>query len=350
MTKRTPLYELHLELGAKMVPFGGWEMPLSYPDGTVSEHLDCRSKAVAFDVSHLGTLEFDGSDTFSYLQDQLSNDLAKIAAGRTQYTHLLDEQDASIVDDLIVWWVDEDRFHVLPNAANTDVVQEVLGGKNSTEGRALIAVQGPLARELASTFVPEAAGVGKFRVIEFSYRGKTCFAAGTGYTGEDGFECYVPAELSTLFFKDLLQAGVVPAGLGARDTLRLEAGLPLHGHELKKGVSPPEANLDWVVGYSKPDFRGKTAVESRKERGLRYRLFGVRSTGRQPLREGASVYLQGRAIGQLTSGNFSPLLKCGIGFALLEPAMALDVEVEVDMRGRRVPAVTTTYPFYKSSK
>ena len=350
MTKRTPLYDLHLELGAKMVPFGGWEMPLSYPDGTVAEHMACRTGAVVFDVSHLGTLEFEGSDTFSHLQDQLSNDLGKIAEGRTQYTHLLDEQDASIIDDLIVWWVGNNNFHVLPNAANTDVVRESLGGRDTTQERALIAVQGPMARELAATFVPEAAAVGKFRVIEFEYKGKTALVAGTGYTGEDGFECYIPGELAQAFFKDLMNAGIVPAGLGARDTLRLEAGLPLHGHELKKGISPPEANLDWVVGYSKPDFRGKAAVESRKERGLRYRLFGLRSIGRQPLREGASVYLQGRSIGQLTSGNFSPMLKTGIGFALLEPAMTMDVEVEVDMRGRRVPALITTYPFYKSTK
>ncbi len=320
-------------------------MPLSYSDGTVSEHMACRSSAVVFDVSHLGTLQLQGEEVFSLLQEQLSNDLNKISLGRTQYTHLLDDEDASVLDDIIVWWVDEDSFYVIPNASNTELVQQAIGGTDTTLDRALIAVQGPRAREIVATVSPEAAAVAKFHVVPFTFHGEPCFSAGTGYTGEDGVECHVPASVANRFFSEVMAAGAVPAGLGARDTLRLEAGLPLHGHELKRGVTPPEANLDWVVGYKKSHFRGREAVESRKARGLRYRLFGIRALGRQPLRDGSAVFLAGRSVGNLTSGNYSPVLQTGIGLALLEPALTDGLEVEVEIRGRRVPALICKYPF-----
>src|SRR5437763_5956187 len=172
-----------------MVPFGGWDMPLSYPNGTIAEHQACRSSAVAFDVSHLGTVRVTGAQAFDGLQAAFSNDLGKIAPGRAQYTHLLDATDASVVDDIIVWWVGADRFDVMPNASNTERVVAAVGGADVTAERAIIAVQGPEARRLLAPVVPEAATVPRFAVKPFAWKGAGCVVAGTGYTGEDGVEC-----------------------------------------------------------------------------------------------------------------------------------------------------------------
>jgi aminomethyltransferase len=199
-----------------MVPFGGWEMPLSYPDGTIAEHLACRNSAVAFDVSHLGTVRLQGPGSLGRLQATLTNDLGKIGPGRAQYTHLLDEADASVLDDIIVWWVDEERFDVMPNASNTSRVRAAIGGEDITGGRAVIAVQGPDARRRLATVSAEAAAVGRFRVTTFTWDGIEVTAAGTGYTGEDGVECSVPVAAAEAFWSELLAAGVTPAGLGAR--------------------------------------------------------------------------------------------------------------------------------------
>src|SRR5688500_16373636 len=244
-----------------MVPFGGWDMPLSYPEGTIAEHMACRERAVAFDVSHLGTVRLHGEGVFEHLQATLTNDLTKIGPGRAQYTHLLDEDDASVLDDIIVWWVDDDVFDVMPNASNTDRVVSALGGEDVTHTRAIIAVQGPAARSLLDPVAPEAAAVPHFGVRRFEWKGAECVSAGTGYTGEDGVECAVPAEAAEDFWQAVLDAGIPPAGLGARDTLRLEAGLPPHGHELGPGITPLQAGLGWVVGWDKPTFRGRPALE-----------------------------------------------------------------------------------------
>jgi aminomethyltransferase len=289
--RRSPLDEAHRALGARMVGFGGWEMPLSYPSGTLAEHRACRSRAVAFDVSHLGTVRLHGPDAFDRLQCTLTNDLGRIGPGRAQYTHLLDEGDASVVDDIIVWWVADDEFHVMPNASNTAPVLETLGGDDVTAERAVIAVQGPAARSALSDVAPEAADVARFGVRRFEWKGVDCLVAGTGYTGEDGVECAVPAEAAPAFWDALLASGtVVPAGLGARDTLRLEAGLPLHGHELGPGITPLQARLGWVVGWSKGGFRGRAALEAERRRGVPRLLQGLRTDGRQPPRAGYRVF------------------------------------------------------------
>ncbi len=210
---------------------------------------------MAFDVSHLGTVRVRGADAFDHLQHSLSNDLRRVHPGRAQYTHLLDE-DGFVVDDIIVWWVDEERFDVMPNASNTTDVVAAIGGNDVTEERAVIAVQGPEARARLAQIAPAAAEVHRFSVERFEWGGATCLVAGTGYTGEDGVECAVPAEVAPAFWEAVLAQGVVPAGLGARDTLRLEAGLPLHGHELGPGITPLQAGLGWVVGWDKGDFTG----------------------------------------------------------------------------------------------
>jgi len=350
--KRSPLFDRHVKLGAKLVPFGGWEMPLSYPEGTLAEHLACRRDAVAFDVSHLGTVRLLGPDAFSRLQATLTNDLRKISPGRAQYTHLLDPADASVLDDIIVWWVDPETFDVMPNASNTSRVLEALGGDDVTATRAVIALQGPQARRRLAEICPEAAVVGRFRVARFRYRGAEALAAGTGYTGEDGVECALPAEVAGRFWDEVLEAGFAPAGLGARDTLRLEAALPLHGQDIGPGITPLQAGLGWVVSWDKPErFAGREALLAERTAGPSRQLVGLVGSGRQPLRRGATVLQDGVAIGEVTSGNFSPVLSRGIALALVGTGrLEVGDQVELELRGRVLPASVVKLPFVDKKK
>jgi aminomethyltransferase len=351
--RRSPLDAAHRRLGARMVPFGGWEMPLAYPEGTVAEHLSCRKAAVAFDVSHLGTVRVEGPGALDRLQAAFTNDLGKVSPGRAQYTHLLDDADGSVLDDLIVWWVDAERFDVMPNASNTARVREALNGAggnvtvaDTTGDRAVIAVQGPESRVRLAKVAPDAASVGRFRVARFSWEGADAIAAGTGYTGEDGVECAVPRSIAERFWDAVLAAGAVPAGLGARDTLRLEAALPLHGHELGPGITPLQAGLGWVVAWDKPGgFLGRAALVAERDRGVARRLAGVATDGRQPLRAGYAVTAVDQRLGELTSGNFSPVLGHGIGLALLPLDVSPGTEITVDARGRSVPGRVVSLPF-----
>jgi aminomethyltransferase len=240
--RHVPLDAEHRALGGRMVPFAGWDMPLRY-GSVLDEHRACRTGAVVFDVSHMGSVWVRGPGAFDALQDLFTNDLAKIGPGRAQYTHLLAD-DASVIDDLIVWWVGSEEFLVIPNASNTAAALAALeaaaaaspGGvevEHVTEQRALLAVQGPDARRRLADLAPEASSVAHFGVSPTTLPGGASgFVGGTGYTGEDGVELFVPAEAAVDVWRAVLDAGIVPAGLGARDTLRLEMGYPLHGHEL----------------------------------------------------------------------------------------------------------------------
>ena len=345
--RHTALLDAHRRLGAKLVEFGGWEMPLSYQLGTIAEHRACRHDSVAFDVSHLGTVRVSGRGAFDRLQAALSNDLRKVAPGRAQYTHLLDDESGSVIDDIIVWWLSEDVFDVMPTASNTDRVEAAIGGTDTTDTRCIIAIQGPHARTRLATVSPDAAAVPRFEVLPFVWDGVPCTAAGTGYTGEDGVECAVPVDAADALWTALLATGVKPAGLGARDTLRLEAAFPLHGHELGPGITPLQAGLGWVVGWDKEQFRGKDALVAERDRGVAHTLVGLSTEGRQPPRQGSTVLSGGRPVGTITSGNFSPMLEHGIALAFIDaaaepaPGMALDVE----LRGRTLPATVTATPF-----
>jgi len=334
-----------------MVPFGGWEMPLSYETGTLDEHRRCRADAVVFDVSHLGTVRVAGAGAYDLLQRTLTNDLAKIGPGRAQYTHLLDPADASVVDDIIVWWIDETTFDVMPNASNTDGVTSALSPDDCsvddiTPDRAVLAVQGPAALERFATVHPDAAAVGRFRVGTFGWEEFELHVAGTGYTGEPGIECAVPVDAAARLWDAILAAGVTPAGLGARDTLRLEAGLPLHGNELGPGISPLQAGLSWVVGWDKPEFRGREALLTERETGVARRLRGLTVAGRRPPRSGQSVCRDAAVIGQVTSGNFSPMLEQGIALAFVPPDIEIGERLEIDQRGTAVTADVVDLPFW----
>jgi aminomethyltransferase len=357
--RRSPLDAVHRELGAKMVPFGGWDMPLSYPDGTLAEHRACRHGAVVFDVSHLGTVRVSGPGAFPTLQRALTNDLGRIAPGRAQYTHLLDPDDASVLDDIIVWWVDAESFDVMPNASNTARVTDALAEEAAAAGaaeveasdvtaeRAVLAVQGPHARERLAAVSPEAAAVARFTVARVPWRDTVLTVAGTGYTGEDGVELAVPANHAAPLWHQIVDAGVVPAGLGARDTLRLESGLPLHGHELGPGITTLQANLGWVVSWDKGPFRGRDALEAEREAGPARRLRGLTTDGRRPPREGSPVLSGDAVVGEVTSGNFAPELGHGVALAFLPPDAVEGDELVVDVRGTSLRARVVALPFVK---
>ena len=347
----SPLDAQHRSLGAKMVPFGGWEMPLAYPSGTLAEHAACRTGAALFDVSHLGTVRVEGDNAFATLQATLTNDLSKISSGRAQYTHLLNETDASVFDDIIIWWISDDVFDVMPNASNTDRVVAAIGGVDTTPTRAIIAVQGPKAREVVSKVSADAAQVSRFSVRQVEVCGFMCTVAGTGYTGEDGIEIAVPAANASTVWEALVAAGAMPAGLGARDTLRLEAALPLHGHELGEGITPLQANLGWVIAWDKSAFAGREALLREHEQGVKRRLFGITIDGRRPAREGTQVMnAKGANIGSVTSGNFSPTLGHCVALALLDPNTEIGEAVSLDVRGTLLPGTVSATPFMAKKK
>lgn len=353
--RHSPLDPQHRALGARMGEFGGWEMPIQYT-GVLEEHRACRDDAVVFDVSHLGSLRVAGEGAPALLQRAFTNDLARIGPGRAQYTHLLDPIDAHVVDDVIVWWVEAHELLVMPNASNTDRIVDALHEESDavpsnvsiedrTAGRAVLAVQGPRARARLEEVSTAGAAVERFQVRRVDWRGVPCIVAGTGYTGEDGVEIDVPDPHAAQLWDAVLGAGVRPAGLGARDTLRLEAGLPLHGHELGPGITPLQAGLAWVVRFDKGEFRGRAALEAERVRGVPRRLRGLVLDDRRPPRAGNPVLVGDRVVGEVTSGNFSPELRRGIALALLAPDVSDGARVDVDVRGVRVAADVVRPPF-----
>lgn len=354
----SPLDAEHRGLGGRMVPFAGWDMPVRY-GSVLDEHRACRTGAVVFDVSHMGSVWVRGPGAAAALQGLLTNDLGRIGPGRAQYTHLLDD-DASVVDDLIVWWVGEEELLVIPNASNTApalaALETAAAGADGavavepvTERRALLAVQGPEARRRLADLAPEAAAVEHFGVTATTLPGGVSgFVGGTGYTGEDGVELFVPVEAAVDVWRALLDAGVIPAGLGARDTLRLEMGYPLHGHELGPGITPLQAGLGWVVGWDKPAFAGREALLAEKERGPARRLAGILLADRQVPRAGCPVRIGGEVAGEVTSGNVSPVLERGIALAFLPPGTPPGTSVEIDIRGRAAAGEVVKPPFVKS--
>lgn len=347
--RRSPLDAEHRRLDAKIVPFGGWEMPLQYPTGTLAEHRACRNACAVFDVSHLGTVRVEGPDASERLQRVFTNDLSKIGPGRSQYTHLLDV-DGSVVDDIIVWWLPDDgsgidRFDVVPNASNTSRVVDAIGGHDITATRAVLAVQGPSSRTVLATLSPDAADVSRNHVAQIVWNGVPCIVAGTGYTGEDGVEIAVPVRAAADLWRALIDAGATPSGLGARDTLRLEAGLPLHGHELGPGITPLQAGLGWVVGWNKTEFSGRDAVLVERARGVARRLVGIVTPGRRPPRDGCEVRIDDDVIGVVTSGNFSPSLEHGIALALVRADIEIGTPVSIDVRGTAIDGLVTSTRF-----
>jgi aminomethyltransferase len=340
-----PLHDRHTALGATLGAFGGWSMPISYPDGTVAEHTAVRADVGVFDVSHLGKLAISGPGAAAFVNRCFTADLDKIGPGRAQYTLCCNER-GGVLDDVIVYVDGPDDVLAVPNAANAATVAELLraaapSGITVTDRHrdlAVLAVQGPRSGELVPVDLDYMAFVDRDGT-------RVCR---TGYTGEHGYELLVPWHAAGEVWDRLVAAGARPCGLGARDTLRTEMGYPLHGQDLTAEITPVQAGSGWAVGWGKPEFWGRDALVAEKAAGPARRLRGLRATGRGVPRPGMAVVRDGARVGVTTSGTFSPTLKTGIALALLDADVAADAEVTVDVRGRALPCVVTKPPFVVS--
>lgn len=342
----TPLRSVHEALGARFTEFSGWEMPLHY-QGVVAEHMAVRSTVGVFDVSHLGRFRVDGRGATELIRSQLCNDVSKVGTGRAQYTMALNEH-GGVEDDIIVWRLDEEEYVVLPNGGNfDDIVKRFDAAAPAAvwvepvrKDTALLAVQGPASRLAIDEVL--GASPGRFRVIQGEYAGGPYWAAGTGYTGETGAEIAVPAYAAVKLMLALVEAGATPCGLGARDTLRLEMGYPLWGQDLDEHTTPLEAGLEWVVDWDH-EFIGKPALVAQRQGGVPKQLIGFRLAGRRIPRPGYDLRA-GDSLGAVASGNFSPVLGCGIGMGYVSPA-TVSTDVAVDIRGEWHQAERTEPPF-----
>ena len=355
--RRTPLYDAHVALGARIVPFAGWEMPVQYPAGISAEHKAVREACGMFDVSHMGEVIVRGPDAIAFVNHVTSNDASALAVGQIQYSTLLTGR-GTIVDDLLVYRYPEHLFLVI-NAGNRDAdiawLREHIGAFDATledvsDSFALIAVQGPHAPACVQRLTDTALGEMKYyRFVEGEVAGVPAIISRTGYTGELGFELYVPWEQAETVWSALLAPGdVAPCGLGARDTLRLEAGMALYGHELDIDTTPLEAGLSWLVKLGKPDFLGKDVLVRQHTDGVERRLVGFTFDERAIPRHGMPVWYGDVQVGSVCSGTMSPTLGTPIGTCYLPAAAAVEGTVfAVDIRGRQVPARVVPLPFYK---
>jgi aminomethyltransferase len=350
--RQTPLYEQHVELGAKIVPFAGYSMPVTY-EGIREEHSAVRRHAGMFDVSHMGQVEVEGPGALAFLQRVLSNDIAKIHIGGAQYSVLCDES-GGVIDDLFAYRLGGDRFLIVTNAANHDADLVWLGRQSRefdalvrdvADRYAMLAVQGPHARGVVS----RALGVElppRFHVSHVQIGRRPALACGTGYTGEDGVELLLDPEVATPIWAELLDAGVVPCGLGARDTLRLEVCYPLHGNELSTERNPIEAGLGWCC-KEETGFIGSEAVARARAEGTAEKLVAFEIEGQGIPREGNPVMLGDGQVGAVTSGTYSPSLEVGAGMAYVRSDLAeAGTELEIDVRGKRRPARIASKPLY----
>ena len=361
--KKTPLNQAHRDLGARMVDFGGWDMPVQYA-GVIEEHLAVRQAAGLFDVSHMGEIEVSGEDALAFIQYLTINDASLLVDGQVQYSAFC-YPEGGVVDDVTLYRFAANRFLFCVNAANTDKdfawLEQVLATSglqgvtlaNRSADFAQIALQGPKAQEiLAGLTAMPLAEIVYYHFREGEVAGVPMIVSRTGYTGEDGFELYLPAAAAVDVWQRLLTAGAAhglqPIGLGARDTLRLEKGYALYGHELSREISPLEAGLAWITKLDKGEFVGKAALVAQKALGVPRRRVGLLMAERGIPREGYPVFVGEREVGVVTSGTMSPSLKVGIALALVEPqAAGIDGELEVAVRNRRMRARVVRLPFVK---
>jgi aminomethyltransferase len=360
--KRTPLFEVYKEWGGKTIDFGGWALPVQF-SSIKEEHEAVRTSAGLFDVSHMGEVEVKGSDSLTFLQKMMTNDISKIKNGGAQYTAMCYENGGT-VDDLLVYKIEDNHYLLVVNASNIEKdykwLEDHLTGdvtlENLSEKTAQLAIQGPLAEKVLQKLAGETdlSGIGFFKFQqEVNLNGKKALVSRTGYTGEDGFEVYCNSEDAVDLWRDILTAGqedgVIPCGLGARDTLRFEAVLALYGQELSAEISPLEAGIGFAVKLKKEnDFIGKDALIQQKEQGLTRKLVGIEMIDRGIPRHGYPVYIGDQLIGEVTTGTQSPSLKRNIGLALINVEYTgLESEVEIEIRGKRLKAIVVPTPFYK---
>jgi len=360
--QRTPLFECHRAAGAKLVDFAGWEMPVQYA-GVMDEHHAVRRNAGLFDVSHMGEVRVQGPGAEAYLQGLTPNDVTKLLPGRAHYSALLNDR-GTYLDDLLIYRMAADEFLVVVNASNVtsdfawmashrhgDCVVE-----NVSSHYALLALQGPKAPAILQRLTKtDLAAIKYYRFEIGKVGGWRAILSRTGYTGEDGFELYLDPQEAPAVWNLLLETGaadgLMPAGLGARDTLRLEAAMALYGHEIDADTTPFEAGLEWAVKLDKGEFIGRDALLAQRARGIPRQLIGYEVTGRGIARQGHAVLAADRPVGRVTSGTYSPTFEKALGMAMVERGtLAVGDACEVDVRGKRVAAVVVSLPFYKRAK
>ena len=367
--KKTPLNDAHRRMGGRMVDFGGWDMPVQYPAGTVEEHLRTRTHSGLFDVSHMGEIEVRGPEAISFVNFITSNDVTKLVDGQAQYTALTTSK-GTVVDDLLVYRFAEDRLLLVVNAGTTDkdwdwikAQLQKLGSnveiRNLSSEYCQIALQGPDAVRILTPLTDLVLDdIKYYHFREGTVDGVPAIVSRTGYTGEDGFEVYAAADKAEQIWNKLLEAGnfgaadgILPCGLAARNTLRLEAGLALYGHEISDTTTLLEANLGWICKLNKGEFEGREALAQQKESGVTRRLVGFEITDRGIARDEQIVLVNGQQVGQVTSGSPAPFLKKSIGFAYVPVQFAGEgQEIQIDVRGRAVAAKIVKTPFYKRDR
>ncbi len=353
----TSLYQEHLALKARIVPFAGYQMPVQYTS-IIDEHNAVRQHSGMFDVSHMGRLYFSGADARDVLQRVLTWDVDKIEVGHARY-QLVCEDSGGILDDVILYRMSENAYFLVCNASNHATVRnwidrriapsQMVHKEDHTESTAMIALQGPEAVfQLATLLKNDKYGeLPYFQWAQAGWQDLPLFIARTGYTGEDGYELVVPAHAASMIWRELLNQGVVPCGLGARDTLRLEAALPLHGNDISLETNAMEAGLMWTVDLDK-EFIGKAAILQAKEHGVDHRLVCFEVSGRVIPRSHCDLLSGGEVVGHSSSGGYSPTLQKGIGMGYIPPSLTKPgTELEIDVRGTRHPAVVVPRPFYK---
>lgn len=361
--RRTPLYPAHVKLGAKMVPFVGWEMPVQY-SGVIEEHMAVRTAIGLFDVSHMGEIIVTGPDAQLLLQRVTSNNVEKLAPGRIHYTGLLYPQ-GTFVDDLLIYCVNDQEYFIVANAANVDKDYEFIRNhakgsvnvENASDHYAQIALQGPKAEEILNPLTDlDLAEIKYYWFDKGKMAGADAIVSRTGYTGEDGFEVYVAPEDALKVWETIYVAGrdfgVKPCGLAARDTLRLEAKMALYGNDIDDTTTVLEADLGWILKLKKPvEFNGKEVLLKQKNEGVNRKLVGFEVVDRGIARHGYPVFWNGREVGQVSSGSFAPYLKKNIGLTYLPiDAIEIGTEFEIGVRDRRLRARVVETPFYKREK
>ncbi len=364
--KKTPLDARHRASGAKMVSFGGWDMPLEY-SGIVNEHLAVRTRAGLFDVSHMGEIEVAGKDALAAVQRISSNDASRLAVGQAQYSGLLTAQ-GTFIDDLLVYRLGPAHFLLVVNAANiakdyTWIAEQIKPAGDavavdSSSRYALLALQGPAAVETLQPLTGvDLSGIKYYWFATGEVAGVRATISRTGYTGEDGFEIFVPPQAVDRVWQAILDSGkaigVIPCGLGARDTLRLEAAMRLHGNDIDETTTVLEADLGWIVGWKKDDFNGAAALREQKASGVKRRIVGFEMIDRGIARHNYDVYIADRTVPgcRVTSGTRTPYLKQAVGMAYLPVEhCSAGVEFDVDIRGRRSRARVVPMPFYKRAR
>ncbi|TBR25061.1 glycine cleavage system aminomethyltransferase GcvT [bacterium] len=359
--RRTALYQLQKEAGARFVDFHGWDLPVQF-SSILKEHQAVRNACGLFDVSHMGQVWVTGKDALALVQKVNTNDAARLAPGQAMYSHMLNDR-GGIVDDVIVSCFSSERWFIVVNAStregdvawirkNAEGLDCIVDDQSDALG--MVALQGPSAKDVIDAVCPEAAALPRFGALEARLWGEDCVVTRTGYTGEDGFEVVAPNAIITRVWQTLLARGtssfnLLPCGLGARDTLRLEAGLLLYGNDIDENTTPYEAGYGWVVKLAKASFNGKAAMEAQKKAGPGRRLTGLRLLERGVPRPGCKVFIGGAEAGTLCSATFSPTLEAGIGaYYAKAPVPAPGAKAEVEGHGRRFAAEVVALPFYRS--